>query len=88
MSDHLERQTATLAALLVAGEFRAAERTLDAVRELAWHRRAREVRARRHAGPGPLRASFGRPVLRRKPRTHAIAAGEASDLISAGRLGA
>ena len=88
MTGQFEDQADALAALLVAGEFRAAERTLDAVRELAWHRRASEVRARRHAGPGPLRASFGRPVLRRKPRTHAISAGEASDLITRGRLGA
>jgi len=84
VSDHLERQTATLAALLVAGEFHAAEAALDALRELAWHRRAAEIRARRHAGPG----THGRAVLRRKPRARDITAGEASDLIAAGRRGA
>ena len=52
MTDQLERQTDTLAALLVAGEFRAAERAIDGLRELAWRRRAVEIRAWRHAGPG------------------------------------
>ena len=84
MSDQLEHQTDALAALLVTGDFQAAERTLDALRELAWHRRAAEIRARRHAGPGAHR----RAVPRWKPRVHAIAAGEASDLIAAGRRGA
>ncbi len=41
--------------------------------ELAWHRRV---------------AARGRAVLRRKPRAHDITAGEASDLIAAGRRGA
>ena len=81
MIDHLERQTATLAALLVAGEFHAAEVAVDSVRELAWRRRAAVVRARRHVGPGVRGAGHGRAVLRRKPRAHAITAGEASDLI-------
>jgi len=88
MSDQLERQTDALAALLVAGDYQAAERALDALRELAWHRRAAEIRARRHAGPGAHGAAPGRAVLRRRPRAHDIAAGEASDLIAAGRRGA
>ena len=84
MSDQLEHQTDALAALLVAGDHPAAERALDALRELAWHRRAAEIRARRHAGPG----MHARVVRRRKPRARLIAAGEASDLIAAGRRGA
>ncbi len=88
MTDHLERQTDTLAALLVAGDYQAAERTLDGLRELAWHRRAGEIRARRHVGPGTRGAVLGRAVLRRKPRANDITAGEASDLIAAGRRGA
>ena len=84
MTDQLERQTDTLAVLLVAGEFHAAEVALDALREATWHRRAGEIRARRHAGPG----MHARVVRRRKPRAHAITAGEASDLIMAGRRGA
>lgn len=88
MSDRLEHQTDTLAALLLAGEFHAAELALDGLRELVWHRRAAEIRARRHAGPGTHGAALGRAVLRRKPRAHGITAGEASDLIAAGRRGA
>ena len=84
MSDHLERQTDALAALLVAGDYQGAERTLDALRELAWHRRAGEIRARRHASPGARAMSLRRAVLRRKPRARDITAGEASDLIAAG----
>ena len=68
MTDQLERQTDALAALLVAGDYRAAE-----------------IRARRHAGPGMRGASLGRAVLRRRPRAHDVTAGEASDLIAAGR---
>ncbi len=88
MTDQLEHQADALAALLLAGDYRAAERTLDGLRELAWHRRAREIRARRHAGPGARAAARGRAVLRRKPRAHGMTAGEASDLIAAGRRGA
>ena len=88
MTDQLEHQTDALAALLAAGDFRAAERTLDGLRELAWHRRASEIRARRHAGPGARGPAPGRAVVRRKPRAHDITAGEASDLIAAGRRGA
>ncbi len=88
MTDRLEHQTNALAALLVAGDSQAAERTLDGLRELAWHRRAGEVRARRHAGPGPRRASLGWVALRRKPRANGMTAGEASAPIAAGRRGA
>jgi hypothetical protein len=77
-----------LAALLIAGEHATAERAVDALRELVWRRRADVVRARRHAGPGARRASYGRAIVRRKPRTRATVAGEASDLIAAGRRGA
>ena len=88
MTDQLEHQTDALAAQLVAGDYQAAERTLDGLREVTWHRRAGEIRARRHAAPGPRRVWLGRAVLRRKPRTRDITAGEASDLIAAGRRGA
>ncbi len=88
MTDLTERSTDALAALLAAGDYQAAERTLDGLRELAWHRRAGEIRARRHVGPGPRRASLGRAVPRWKPRAHDSTAGAASDLIAAGRRGA
>ena len=88
MTDQFEHQTDALAALLVSGDHPAAERAVDGLRELAWRRRAGEIRARRHAAPGPRRVWLGRAVLRRKPRTHAVTAGEASDLIAAGRRGA
>ena len=88
MSDQIEQQTDAQAALLVAGEFHAAEAALDGLRELAWHRRVAEIRARRHVAPGPRRVRLGRAVLRRKPRPHDITAGEASDLIAAGKRGA
>ena len=55
-----------------AGDSQAAERTLDGLRELAWHRRAGEIRARRHAAPGTRAAARGRAVVRRKPRAHAV----------------
>jgi hypothetical protein len=41
-----------LAALLVAGDCRAAEEVLDELCELTWQHRAAMVRGRRHAGPG------------------------------------
>ena len=88
MSDRLEQQTAVLAERLVAGDRPAAERALDGLRELAWHRRAAEVRARRHVGPGTRGAVLGRAILRRKPRAHDLTAGQASDVIAAGRRGA
>ena len=88
MSDQFEHQTDALAELLLAGEFHAAERAVDGLRELAWHCRAGEIRARRHAGPGTRAAILGRATVRRKPRTHDMTAGEASDLIAAGRWGA
>ncbi len=88
MTDQLEHQTDDLAALLIAGDHPTAERAIDALRELAWHRRADVVRARRHAGPGVRGAMLGRAIVRRKPRTRATAAGEASDAIAAGRRGA
>jgi hypothetical protein len=40
-----------LAALVVTGDRRSAARVLDGLRELTWHRRASEIRGRRHAGP-------------------------------------
>ncbi len=84
MADRLEHWTDDLVAALIAGDHPTAERALDALRELAWHRRAGVIRARRHAGPGPR----GRAVLRRKPPPRGLMAGEASDLIAAGRRGA
>ena len=77
--------TETLAALLIAGDHPTAEWALDALRELAWRRRATVLRARRDAGPGPRGAMLGRAVMRRKPRTRATVTGEASDPIVAGR---
>ena len=74
--------TDAFAALLVAGDRPAAERALDALRELAWHRRAAEIRGRRHAGPGTRGAVLGRAVVRRKPRMRGA---EALDLIRADR---
>jgi hypothetical protein len=74
-----------LAALLIAGDYPTAQGAVDALRELAWRRRADVVRARRHAGPAVRGAMLGRAVMRRKPRTRATVAGEASDLIAAGR---
>jgi hypothetical protein len=47
----IEHVTDELAALVIAGDCQAAARVLDGLRELAWHRRASEVRGRRHAGP-------------------------------------
>ncbi len=88
MIDRLEHQTDTLAALLLLGDHAAAERAVDALRELTWRRRAGEIRARRHVGPGPRTAATGRAGMRRKPRTRATVAGEASDRIAAGRRGA
>ncbi len=58
--------------MLAAGDYQAAERTLDGLRELAWHRRAGEIRARRHAAPGTRAAARGRAVVRRRPRAHAV----------------
>ena len=81
-------QTKDLAALLIAGDYPTPERAIDALCELAWRRRADVVRARRHAGPGARGAMRGRAIMRRKPRTRATVAGEASDLIAAGRRGA
>ena len=80
--------TDDLTAQLIAGEYPTAERAVDALRELAWRRRAAAVRARRHPSPGVRRVSLGRPVLRRKPRAYGITAGEAGDPIAAGRRGA
>ena len=74
MIDHVEFQTDALTTLLAPGEFRAADRALDALRELAWHRRAAMLRARRHAGPGTRAAVLGRAYLRpklRRPRASA-----------------
>ena len=88
MTDRLEHQTDDLAALLIGGDHPTAERAVDALRELAWRRRAAEIRARRHAGPGVRGAMLGRAVMRWKPRTRATIAGEASDPIAAGRRGA
>ena len=87
MTEQLEHRAGDVAAL-IAGDHPTAERAIDALRELAWHRRAGEIRARRHAGPGPRRASLGRAALRRKPRARGMTVGEASDLIAAGRRGA
>ncbi len=84
----MSEATETLAALLIAGDHPTAERAVDALRELVWRRRADMVRARRHPSPGARRVSLGRAVIRRKPRTKGITAGEASDLIAAGRRGA
>ena len=83
MTDQLDHRTDDLATALIAGDQPAAERALDALRELVWCRRADVVRARRHAGPRVR----GRATVRRKPRTRATLAGEASDLIAAGRRG-
>ena len=88
MTDQFDHQTDALAALLVAGDYPAAERALDGLRELTWYRRAGEIRARRHASPGARAMSLRRAVLRRKPRAHDMTAGEASGLIVAGRRGA
>ena len=88
MTDQFERQTDDLAALLIAGNYPTAERAVDALRELAWHRRADVVRARRHAGPGVRGAMLGRAIMRRKPRTRATVGAAASDPIAAGRRGA
>jgi hypothetical protein len=85
MADQLEHQADALAALLLAGDHAGGERALDGLRETTWHRRAGEIRARRHAGPGARRASPGRAVPRRKPRPHDLTAGEASGEIAAGR---
>ena len=87
-TDLVERLTDDLAAFLIAGEYPTAERALDGLRELAWRRRAAAVRVRRHAGPGTRGAALGRAVVRRRPRTRAITAGAAPDLIAAGRRGA
>ena len=84
MSHQLEHQTDDLVELLIAGDHPTAEHAVDALRELAWRRRADAIRARRHAGPG----TRGRAVLRRKPRMRGLTAGEAGDLIAAGRWGA
>ena len=88
MTDQIERQTDDLAAFLIAGEYPTAERALGGLRELAWRRRAAAVRVRRHAGPGTRGAALGRAVVRRRPRTRASTAGEASGPIAAGRRGA
>jgi hypothetical protein len=71
MTDQLEHQTDALAALLVAGDYPAAEQTLDALREATWRHRAGEIRARRHGSPGTRGAARGGGVLRCKPRAHA-----------------
>ena len=88
MTDQFEHQTDDLATALIAGDHPTAERAVDALRELAWHRRADEIRARRHPSPGARRVSLGRAVLRRKPRGHGIAAGRETGLIATGRRGA
>jgi hypothetical protein len=88
VTDRLEHQTDDLAALLIVGDHLTPERAIDALRDLAWRRRAAELRARRHPSPGARRVSLARAVMRRKPRTRATVAGEASDLIAAGRRGA
>ena len=88
MTEQLEHQADDVAALLIAGDHPTAERAIDALRELAWRRRAGEVRARRHAGPGVRGAVLGRATLRRKPRARGMTAGEASDVIAVGRRGA
>ncbi len=71
MSDQFEHRTDDLATALIAGDHPTAERAVDALRELAWRRRAGEIRARRHVSPGARRASRGGGGLRRKPRAHA-----------------
>ena len=63
-------QTDDVAAPLIAGARPTAERAVDALRELTWRRRAGEIRARRHTGPGTRGAVLGRAVVRRKPRAH------------------
>ena len=70
MTEQLEHQADDVAALLIAGDHPTAERAIDALRELAWRRRATVVRARRHAGPGTRGAMRGRAILRLKPRAH------------------
>ena len=40
-----------LATLVIAGDRHATERVLEGLRVLVWHRRAAEIRGRRHAGP-------------------------------------
>jgi hypothetical protein len=88
VTDQFEHRTDDLATALIAGNHPAAERAVDALRELAWHRRSGEIRARRHAGPGVRGAPRGRAIVRRKPRTRATVVGEVSDPIAAGRRGA
>ena len=83
MTDQLDHRTDDLATALIAGDHPTAERALDALRELAWCRRADVVRARRYAGAGVR----GRATVRRKPRTCATVVGPASDQIAAGRRG-
>ena len=73
MTDQLEHQTDDVAALLIAGDHPTAERAVDALRELAWRRRADAVRGRRHAGPGTRAAVLGRASVRRKPPAHVAA---------------
>ena len=66
-----------------------AERALDVLRELAWHRRAAMLRARRHGGPGTRAAGLGRASLRPKPRRpQASAADRLGAIARMGRRGA
>ena len=81
-------RTDDLAAPLIAGDHPTAEQAVDALRELAWRRRADAVRTRRHAGPGARGAVLGRAIVRRKPRTRATVVGETDQTIAAGRRGA
>jgi hypothetical protein len=51
LESQIETATDELAALVIAGDRHAASPVLAGLRELVWHRRAAEVRGRRHAGP-------------------------------------
>jgi hypothetical protein len=52
LASQIETANDELAGLIIAGDRHAAAGVLEGLRELAWHRRAAEVRGRRHAGPG------------------------------------
>jgi len=69
------------------GEFGTAERALAVLRELAWHRRAAMLRARRHAGPGARAAVLGRAYLRPKPRRPRASAADRLGAIARMRRG-
>ena len=78
-----------LIAPLAASQLAATGRALDALREVAWHRRAAMLRARRHAGPGTRAAVLGRASLRSKPRRpRASAADRLGAIARMGRGGA